>query len=280
MRTRVADVIAGAFLLLAADCGPDASEDPEQAGSPQPSGTMVLASTTSTQDSGLLDVLVPAFEESKDCAVKTVAVGSGAAIQMGVKGDADALLVHSPAAEKKFMDAGHGLSRKPVMHNDFVIVGPPKDPANVADSDNAADALSRIADTEAEFASRADESGTNAKELALWDETNLDPSGSWYIETGQGMGETLTVANQKQAYTLTDRGTFLSSKNLDSQILFQGSKDLYNPYHVMVVDHEGTNTACAQAFSEWIRAKPTQQTISEFGVERYDQPLFFPDVHK
>ena len=159
---------------------------------------MILATTTSTQDSGLLDELLPRFEDESGCSVKTVAVGSGEAIELGEKGDADVLLVHSPEAEEEFMQGGHGASRKAVMHNDFIVVGPADDPAKVKDASSAAYAFGLISKAEAPFASRADESGTNTKELSLWDAAGIKPAGSWYIETGQGMGETLTIAGQKQ----------------------------------------------------------------------------------
>lgn len=244
------------------------------------SGNMVLATTTSTRDSGLLDVLIPSFEKSSDCVVKTVAVGSGEALTMGQRGDADVLLVHSPDAETKYMAAGYGLSRKAVMHNDFIVVGPSGDPAGVAHASDAADAMRRIAKAKALFASRGDDSGTNAKELSLWADAGVHPGGKWYIETGQGMGATLTIADQKQAYTLSDRGTFLATGGLKSKIEFEGSDDLRNNYHVIVVNHKGTNTACAKEFSGWIREKPVQTTIAKFGVAKYGQQLFVPDALK
>jgi len=242
------------------------------------SGTMILGTTTSTRDSGLLDQLVPAFQKASSCSVKTVAVGSGEALAMGEKGDADVLLVHSPDAEEAFMAAGHGLSRKPVMHNDFVIVGPANDPAGVAKAGDAAAAMALIAKAKAPFASRGDDSGTNAKELKLWQAAKIKPSGSWYFITGQGMGQTLTIANQKQAYTLSDRGTFLATKNLNLKILSRRSDDLRNNYHVIVVKHTGTNLGCAQAFSDWITSAPVQKQIASFGVDTYGQALFIPDA--
>ena len=199
---------------------------------------MILATTTSTQDSGLLDELVPRFQDDSGCSVKTIAVGSGEALELGEKGDADVLLVHSPEAEEEYMDGGHGVSRKAVMHNDFIVVGPADDPAHVKGAGSAAEAFTGIAKAEAPFASRADESGTNTKELSLWEAAGIEPKGSWYIETGQGMGETLTIASQKQAYTLSDRGTFLATDNLDLDLLVEGGKDLLNPYHVIVVKGE------------------------------------------
>jgi tungstate transport system substrate-binding protein len=275
-RTPAALVLA-LLALVIAGCGDD---DDSETASKGPSGTMIMATTTSTKDSGLLDELVPAFERTGDCKVKTVAVGSGQALAMGEKGDADVLLVHSPDAEETFMDEGHGASRTAVMHNDFVIVGPASDPADIADGPDATTAFRRIAREKAPFVSRADESGTNAKELNLWEEAGIKPSGSWYLETGQGMGETLTVASQKEAYTLSDRGTFLATNNLDSKLLKEGGKDLRNNYHVIVVKAPGSNAACAKAFSSWITSAPTQKEIAGFGVKEYGEPLFFPDPGK
>jgi tungstate transport system substrate-binding protein len=241
-------------------------------------GSMILATTTSTQDSGLLDELVPRFQDQSGCSVKTVAVGSGEALELGERGDADALLVHSPAAEEEFMDGGHGASRTAVMHNDFVVVGPAGDPAKIKGAGSAADAFARISKQEAPFASRADESGTHAKELSIWEATGVEPAGSWYIETGQGMGETLTIAGQKRAYTLADRGTFLATDNVDLDLLVEGGSDLVNPYHVIVVEGEGVNRECAQAFADWITSPETQDEIGRFGVAEYGEPLFFPDA--
>jgi tungstate transport system substrate-binding protein len=243
-----------------------------------PSGQMIMATTTSTRDTGLLDTLVPAFEKASKCSVKTVAVGSGQALDLGARGQADVLLVHSPDAEQTFMKQGHGSSRLAVMHNDFVLVGPPSDPAKVASAGGIEQAMKAIAKTKSPFASRADDSGTNAKELKLWQQAGIAPSGSWYIKTGQGMGPTLTIANQKGAYTLSDRGTFLATKNLDSKILVQGDPQLQNPYHVIVVKHPGTNVGCAKAFSDWITSAPTQKLIGQFGKRQYGQALFHPDA--
>ena len=239
---------------------------------------MILATTTSTVDSGLLDTLLPAYEETSDCSVKALGVGSGEALEMGSQGNADVLLSHSPDAEEEFMAAGDGSRREAVMHNDFVLVGPADDPANVEGSATAADAMAKIADSESTFVSRADESGTNTKELELWEEAGVTPGGDWYEETGQGMGETLTITSQLQGYTLTDRGTYLATEGLDLDVLTQGSKDLLNFYHVIVVDHEGTNRACADEFADWLLTPETQKLIGEFGVEEYGRQLFAPDA--
>jgi tungstate transport system substrate-binding protein len=273
-RRLVAAVMAAA-LAATAGCGSNSSGS--ASGTTTPSGQMILATTTSTRDTGLLDALVPAFERASKCSVKTVAVGSGQAIDLGARGQADVLLVHSPDAEQTFMKEGHGVSRLAVMHNDFVLVGPPTDPAKIAGG-GIVPALQAIARTKSAFASRADDSGTNAKELKLWQQAGITPSGSWYIKTGQGMGPTLTIASQKRAYTLSDRGTFLATKNLDSKILVQGGKELQNPYHVIVVKHSGTNVGCARAFSTWITGAPTQRVIGSFGKSQYGQSLFHPDA--
>lgn len=274
MRARCPAALLLAVTALAA-CGGD--DDPS-AGTPPDRGTLLLATTTSTRDSGLLDELLPRFERRSGCSVKTLAVGSGEAMKLGERGDADVLLVHSPEDEQEFMAEGHGASRKAVMHNDFVLLGPSRDPARIGQADDAPDALARIAEQEAAFASRGDDSGTHAKELSLWDQAGVEPGGSWYFETGQGMGETLTVAGQKQAYTLSDRGTFLATQNLDIELLHEGGEALLNPYHVIVVEGEETSRECAEEFSTWITAPATQEAIESFGVEDHGEPLFVPDA--
>jgi len=245
---------------------------------------LILATTTSTQDSGLLDVLIPDFEDQYDCDVKTISVGSGEAIRLGSEGEADVLLVHSPKAEEEFMTAGNGESRELVMHNDFVVVGPADDPAGIAEAESAADALALIAEGEETFLSRGDESGTHTKELGLWTAAEIEPAGSWYQETGQGMGATLNVTTEKQGYTLTDRGTYLSQReNLDLEVLYEGDTALNNIYHVIVVDpekHSEVNAGCARDFSAFMTAADTQATIGEFGVEEFGEPLFIPDAGK
>ena len=259
-------------------CGDD---DPSASvGAPPDRGTLLLATTTSTRDSGLLDELLPRFERRSGCSVKTLAVGSGEAMELGERGDADVLLVHSPEDEGQFMADGHGVSREAVMHNDFVLLGPSSDPAKVAQADGAPDALTRIAEDEAAFASRGDDSGTHSKELSLWKAAGVEPEGDWYFETGQGMGETLTIADQRQAYTLADRGTFLATDSLDSELLLEGGETLLNPYHVIVVDGEETNRDCARRLSSWIVAPAAQRAIGAFGRAEYGEPLFFPDAAK
>ena len=246
---------------------------------------LILATTTSTQDSGLLDVLVPMFEKQTGYVVKTIAVGSGAAMTMGERGDADVLLVHSPAAEKKFMADGHGISRLLVMHNDFLIVGPEADPAKIKGGTNAKEAFEKIAAAQALFISRGDNSGTHTTELGIWALTSLKPLGQkWYQESGQGMGATLKIASEKGAYTLTDRATYLvQKKNIALVSLVEGDQVLYNIYHVIQVDPKKSdriNAACAKAFADFMVAPETQKVIGEFGVDKFGQPLFYPDAGK
>ncbi|MEX2159312.1 MAG: substrate-binding domain-containing protein [Dehalococcoidia bacterium] len=265
-------LVALALLLLAGACGSSKDE-------------LILATTTSTQDSGLLDVLVPQFEDQYDYNVKVIAVGSGEALAMGERGDADVLLVHSPGAEQDFMDAGDGINRQPVMHNDFVIVGPADDPAGVADASTAAGAFAAIAEAGAPFISRGDDSGTNARELQVWEAAGIDPAGqSWYEETGQGMGATLQVANQKNGYTLSDRATFLATQDsLDLEVLGEGDARLLNIYHVIQVNPDNfddLNDQGAADFVGFMVASDTQATIGEFGVDDYGEPLFVPDAGK
>jgi tungstate transport system substrate-binding protein len=276
MRRTVAVLLAFTAALAIVACGDDS--DSASSGKAADNGRIILATTTSTQDSGLLDELVPRFQKDSGCSVKTIAVGSGEALELGERGDADVLLVHSPEAEEEYMQGGHGTSRKAVMHNDFIVVGPADDPAKIKGMRSAAEAFTRIAKAEAPFASRADESGTHTKELSLWEAAGIEPAGSWYIETGQGMGETLTIASQKQAYTLSDRGTYLATETLDLELLVEGGKDLLNPYHVIVVKGESVNRTCAQQFSDWITSPRTQREIGRFGVKQYGEPLFVADA--
>jgi tungstate transport system substrate-binding protein len=276
MRRTVAVLLAFTAALAIVACGDDS--DSASSGKAADNGRMILATTTSTQDSGLLDELVPRFEKDSGCSVKTIAVGSGEALELGERGDADVLLVHSPEAEEEYMQGGHGTSRKAVMQNDFIVVGPADDPAKIKGMRSAAEAFTRIANAEAPFASRADESGTHTKELSLWEAAGVEPGGSWYIETGQGMGETLMIASQKQAYTLSDRGSYLATENLDLERLLEGGQDLINRYHVIVVKGEGVNRACAEGFSDWITSSETQREIGRFGAKQYGEPLFVADA--
>ena len=243
---------------------------------------VILATTTSTDNSGLLDELVPLFHDQTGYEVKVVAVGSGAALRMGERGDADVLLAHSPAAEEEFMAGGYGRSRRRVMHNDFVIVGPRSDPAGVGGTADATAALAAVAATESLFVSRGDDSGTHARERALWEAIGGIPVNGWHQETGQGMGATLTVASQKAGYALTDRATFLAlAGTLDLEILVEGGARLLNVYHVIeVVAGDGVrlNEKGAAAFSDFLLQETTQRRIAAFGLGEYRQPLFFPDA--
>ena len=251
-------------------------------GHASPQDSIILATTTSTQDSGLLDVLVPRFEKERGIGVKVIAVGTGAALRMASTGDADVVLVHAPAAEKKYVDAGDLIEGRRVMHNDFVIVGPPDDPAGVRPQKSAVDAMRAIAKGGV-FISRGDDSGTHTQELSLWTSAKIDPkSMGRREETGQGMGATLNVADQKRAYTLTDRGTYLAlRKRLKLDVVFQGDPTLHNIYHVYAVNpekHKGARIAGARAFVEFLVSPPVQQTIGEFKRQAYGEPLFFPDA--
>ncbi len=248
----------------------------------QPSNPeLILATTTSTQDSGLLDVLVPEFQRQTGYNVKTISVGTGQAMALGERGEADVVLVHAPDSEKKWMAAGHGVDRKLVMYNDFVIVGPPSDPISLAGATSAVEALHKIAANGALFVSRGDNSGTHQLEQKLWRDAGFDPKGQpWYQEAGQGMGQVLTIANEKEAYTITDRGTYLARKQtMDLVILAEGYKTFLNVYHVMVVNPEKgsqINVEGARAFADFIVAPETQETIKTFGVDKFGQALFFP----
>lgn len=271
-RTPRAVALCLAAVLASSGCASTGSAD-----SPD-GGQLILATTTSAQNTGLLDVLIPKADASTGCTTKAVAVGSGEALAMGEQGNADVVLVHSPEDEREFMAGGHGTSRKLIMHNDFVLIGPPGDPAGVAETDSSAEALTQIAERKAKFVSRGDDSGTHSEELALWRQAAVKPHGEWYVETGQGMGETLTIASQTDGYTLTDRATFLTTKGLSSRIVLDGPEELHNPYHVITVDHPATNTQCAKAFAEWLSGEQGQGLIDEFGAGEYSRQLFVPDA--
>ena len=282
--TFFAVLVVLSFVLAA--CGtatPVATQAPTQP--PKPSNpSLILATTTSTQDSGLLDVLVPDFEQRTGYTVKTIAVGSGEAMKMGQECNADVLLVHSPAAEKDFMSNNYGSDRRLVMHNDFIIVGPASDPAGIKGIKTAAEAFTKIADAKSIFVSRADESGTNSKELAIWKSANITPEGDWYVETGQGMLATLTIASEQAGYSLTDRATYLANKDkLQLDILVEGDSILLNIYHVIVVNPANcttVNNTGAIAFADYVVSPEAQQLIGNFGVDKFGSPLFTPDAGK
>lgn len=245
---------------------------------------IILATTTSTQDSGLLDLLLPIFQENNGYLVKTVAVGTGKALKMAEEGNADVLLVHAPAAEKELMESGFGKERFLLMHNDFVIVGPPGDPAMVAGLNSTDEALARISNSGSSFVSRGDDSGTHKQELALWNEANIEPAGEWYLESGQGMGASLKIASEKFAYTLADRGTYFALReNLDLDVFVEGHPSLLNVYHVILVNPDiwpNVNYEGASAFAKFLTSAEIQTLIGEFGIDRFGQPLFTPDAGK
>jgi len=247
--------------------------------------TIILATTTSTQDSGLLDVLLPIFEKKTGYFVKTIAVGSGQAMAMGQKGEADVLLVHSPTAEKKFIAEGYGINRRLIMHNDYIIVGPPDDPAKIKGLKLASEAFKKIASAKGLFLSRADKSGTHSKEMDIWKTSGIKPEGEkWYQQTGLGMGQTLSVTAEKKGYTLADRGTYLAlKKNLGLDILVEGDAILLNIYHVIEVNPAKwpkVNVPGGKAFADFMVSKETQDIVKTFGVDKFGSPLFFPDAGK
>lgn len=250
--------------------------------------TLILATTTSTEDSGLLDVLLPPFEEENHAKVKVIAVGTGQALELGKKGDADVLMVHAPASEKVFMDEGHGLSRTPLMYNDFILVGPASDPAGAAKAADVEGAFRAIAAAGAEgkalFLSRGDDSGTDKKDKALWSRYNIDTNASWYQEIGAGMGETLKMAADRGAYTLSDRATYLALYGPGSEgdgklsVVYQGGSDLHNPYSVIIVDpasHPNVNVKLAREFVDYLASDEARTIIGTFGADKYGQPLFW-----
>jgi tungstate transport system substrate-binding protein len=248
------------------------------------SSTVILSTTTSTQDSGLLDVLVPMFEKKTGMTVKTVSVGTGQALALAARGEADVALVHAPSVERKYVEEGKMRNRRLVMYNDFVVIGPEDDPAKIKGMPKAVDALKRIADTQSRFVSRGDKSGTHVLELGLWKQAGVEPKGAWYIESGQGMGQTLGIANDRRAYTITDRGTWLAfQKRISLPILVEKDKPLLNIYSVMEINPANgprVNVAGGKAFADFMMAPETQAVIKVFGLDKYGQPLFVPIAGK
>ena len=247
---------------------------------PADAGRLKLATTTSTDNSGLLDILIPPFEAQTGLKVDVIAVGTGKAIALGEKGDVDIILVHARAAEDKFVAEGYGVNRQDVMHNDFIILGPGSDPAGIRGVESAAGAFQKLESARGEFISRGDDSGTHKKERALWKTAGVEPKGRWYKEVGQGMGAVITMANDLQAYTLADRGTYLSMKEkITLEILVEGDGVLFNPYGVIAVNpkrHPHVNFEGATAFIEWITSIPGQRIIGSF--KKFGEILFYPDV--
>lgn len=286
---RIALIILAMIMVLSVFAG-CASKEPaapeEKEGPAEIIGSIILATTTSTQDSGLLDAILPDFTYKTGYEVKVVAVGSGEAMKMGEDGQADVLLVHSPQAEKDFVAAGHGPARYDVMYNDFVILGPKDDPAGIkaASNGNAQAAFKKIYDDKVKFISRADDSGTHKKELSIWEKLGLTPSGDWYVESGKGMGDVITMTNEMLGYTIADRATWLNmAEGTDLAIVTEGDKDLFNPYGVIVVDpkkNDQINAEGALAFQEWILSDETQKLIGEYGKDKYGISLFTPNASK
>lgn len=261
------------FLLLAG-----CRSAPSEAGSDD--NRLTLATTTSTENSGLLDAILPDFEEQFGAEVDVVAVGTGQALELGANGDADVVLVHARTREDAFVEAGSGTQRYDVMFNDFVIIGPAEDPAGVSGMTDAATALTQIAEAEVIFVSRGDDSGTHTKELAIWEAAGITPAGDWYVSAGQGMGAVLTIAEEEQGYTLTDRGTYIArtAEGISLEVLVEGDEVLFNPYGVIPVNpeaHPNVNGALAQSFVGWLTSIETQEAIGAYQVE--GQQLFFPD---
>jgi tungstate transport system substrate-binding protein len=272
-------ILAGMFAMLAlllVAC------QPIQAPAAPEAEKLILATTTSTQDSGLLDVILPDFEQQSGVDVDVIAVGTGQAMTLGEDGNADVLLVHARAREDEFMAAGHGVRREDVMYNDFVIVGPASDPAGIQGMTSAAEAFTKIAEMQAPFISRGDDSGTHTKEKAVWKAAGIEPTGDWYISAGQGMGAVLTMADEQQAYTLSDRATYLARtlEGTELVVVVEGDQALFNPYGVIAVDpakNPNIKGDLADQFIEWIISVPTQELIGAFGQEEFGQSLFIPD---
>jgi len=269
------------MMTVFAGCSKQETKTPSQETKPA-AKELKLATTTSTEDSGLLDVLLPVFEKDTNYKVKVIAVGTGQAIEMGEAGDVDVLLVHSRAAEDKFVADGFGVDRKDVMYNDFLIIGPAEDPAGIKGTTDAIKAFTAISQKQAAFVSRGDDSGTDKKEKGIWEKAGIKPAGAWYIESGQGMGDTFRMADEKKAYTLIDRATYLALKDkYKLEIVVEKDKSLLNPYGVISVnpkkfpnvDYEG-----ATKFAEWLTSEKGQKMIGEFGVKEFGQQLFVPDA--
>ena len=276
-------VLLVAFSLTLAACSSNQTQQSKAPVAPA-NKDIILATTTSTQDSGLLDEVIPAFEKKTGYKVKTISVGTGQALAMGEKGEADVLLVHAPEAEKKVVDSGSVINRRLVMHNDFILVGPQDDPAGVKSLKTTVDAFKKIAGTEKVFVSRGDDSGTHKMEKSFWNKADITPKGEWYQETGAGMGQTLKIASEKKGYTLTDRASYLAQKkNLNLEVVLEKEAALLNIYHVMEVNaakFSKVNKDGAKAFADYIVSEEGQALIKDFGVSKYGQALFVPDAGK
>ena len=269
----------GLLIFLLSACQPVQALAGAQAAAP---AELILATTTSTQDSGLLDAILPIFEAEAQASVGVVAVGTGQALQLGTDCNADVVLVHARAREEAFLEAGHGIRREEVMYNDFVLLGPPDDPAGILGMADSAAALAKIAETEAPFISRGDDSGTHTKELSIWKAAGIEPAGDGYISAGQGMGAVLTMADEQQAYTLSDRATYLARtlEGIDLGVVVEGDPALFNPYGVLVVNPErcpNVNDELANQFVDWLVSVPVQERIAAYGRDLFGQSLFIPD---
>ncbi len=282
MRRRVV-LLAVVLALVVSGCtGATATPAPAAESPARDAAALLLATTTSTFDSGLLDYLLPYFEDEAGIEVDVVAVGTGQALKLGEDGNADVLLVHDRAKEDAFMEAGHGVRREDVMYNDFIIVGPADDPAGIKGMTDVAAAMAKVAENEATFVSRGDESGTHSREMKLWKAAGLEPAGDWYLSAGQGMADVLAMAAEQQAYTLSDRATYLALRleGLDLEILVEGDRILLNPYGVIAVNpakNDAIQAEWATQFIDWLVSVPTQELISQFGVAEFGAPLFVPD---
>lgn len=277
MRSKWQLILSVLLLLALAACG-GAAEEEAQTGR-----ALLLATTTSTEDSGLLNFILPDFTAQTGATVEVVAVGTGQALQIGRDGNADVVLVHARASEDQFMDDGHGVRREDVMYNDFIIVGPPEDPAGIGGGQDAAAALAQVAQAGASFVSRGDDSGTHSKEKSVWAAAGIEPAGDWYISAGQGMGAVLTMADELPAYTLTDRATYLARtlEGTSLVILVEGDPLLFNPYGVIAVNPDKGDhiqADLANQFIDWLISPETQARIGEFGVAEFGSPLFVPDA--
>lgn len=271
-------------------CSPKTTEQNEENGgelnngNESIGGSIILSTTTSTQDSGLLDYLLPIFTEDTGIEVKVIAVGTGKALQMGKDGDADILLVHAKTSEEEFVAEGHGLERKDVMYNDFILVGPEDDPLKLKENhpNDIIGGLTTIAEAQFKFVSRGDDSGTHKKELGLWSIAGIEPQGDWYISAGSGMGDVLKIASEKQGYTLTDRATYLNLRDtLDLEIIIEKDDNMFNQYGIIPVNpekNENINAEGAKAFMDWILSEKGQELIGEYGVEKFGMPLFIPNA--
>lgn len=269
---RVLSHILAAMLvsLALAGCGPN---DPSVQ-------TITLATTTSPRDTGLLDDLLPRFEKSDGIQVRVVAVGTGQALEIARRGDADVVLVHAREFERQFVEEGFGIERRPVMKNEFVIIGPADDPAGVRQETSAATALKRLADSQATFVSRGDQSGTHVKEQSLWKAAGIEPQGDWYVSAGQGQAATIRMADEKRGYNLTDRGTYLSLRDqIDLEVVLEGDPALENLYSVIVVNpamHPHVQHDAAERFADFLQSPAGREAIANFGAEKFGQPLFIP----